>query len=264
MLIDIHVHTTRYSECGKSDPDDMIKAAISYGLDGLVITEHNIPWPVTELDELRIRYPEFLILRGAEFTADVGDHYVTFGVDDFEPLGEPRPAGEIITTIQGRGGVAILAHPYRYGPKVPLQTLQNTPVDAIEVYSNNVIRHAHPKAVALAEKFGLPMTAASDAHIVHHVGLYALDVPDTVRTEHDLAEVVRAGEFTRWADVARLRVQNDDLERNLPAIRAAIAQGLTNDEIRTELGPFGYHLIDSLRRSLAVGWPYEELISAHA
>ncbi len=44
MLIDIHIHTTRYSECSSLHPVDMAVAAKEAGLDGICLTEHQTVW----------------------------------------------------------------------------------------------------------------------------------------------------------------------------------------------------------------------------
>ena len=44
MLVDIHIHTSRYSECSSLHPIDMAVAAKEAGLDGICLTEHQTVW----------------------------------------------------------------------------------------------------------------------------------------------------------------------------------------------------------------------------
>ncbi len=47
MLIDMHVHTTRYSKFSRMSAESMAERARTVGLDGLVITEHDVFGPTT-------------------------------------------------------------------------------------------------------------------------------------------------------------------------------------------------------------------------
>ena len=49
MIVDLHVHTSRYSGCGKSTPEEMVAAAQAAGIEAMVLTEHHIIWPEDEV-----------------------------------------------------------------------------------------------------------------------------------------------------------------------------------------------------------------------
>ena len=40
MTVDLHSHT-RYSDCGRDDPEDLVKTAIEAGVEVFGITDHN-------------------------------------------------------------------------------------------------------------------------------------------------------------------------------------------------------------------------------
>ena len=44
MIMDIHCHTRYGSSCSYMSPEEMLQQAVQVGLDGLCITEHDIPW----------------------------------------------------------------------------------------------------------------------------------------------------------------------------------------------------------------------------
>jgi len=52
LMVDIHVHTRRFSPCSTVDPEQLIDQAVRAGLDGVVVTEHGCQWDQAELDAL--------------------------------------------------------------------------------------------------------------------------------------------------------------------------------------------------------------------
>ncbi len=72
ILIDCHVHTTRYSGCSRLSPASMCRVAVERGLDGVVITEHQIQWNPEEIKELQREFPRIKIYAGLEITLEEG------------------------------------------------------------------------------------------------------------------------------------------------------------------------------------------------
>lgn len=254
MLVDLHVHTSRYSECGKSSPEEMMRRAVEIGLDGLVLTEHNVVWPLDEFTALQEQFPELHLYRGVEMTVDTGDHYLVYGVTDPAVFEDHMPSDELVRRVRALGGATVLAHPYRYGPDVPA-TLDSAPVDGIEIFSHNILAYAHEQAVALTRRLGLPALAASDGHHVRTIGLYSVRFAHNhLADECALARAVISGDFTLHADAERV----DALNVALPALSAKvldlIAQGLDNAEIHRRLG-VGYTMTNGLRDGRDVSYP---------
>lgn len=250
MRIDIHVHTSRYSECGRSAPDEMVERAIAEGLDALVFTEHNLFWPAKELAALQRRYPQILLLRGAEFTSAEGEDFLVYGVISEEVIAIRRDAEAFTRRVQALGGAVVIAHPYRYHPDVPAW-IHRTPVDGVEVMSNNIFAHTSERARALAESLGRPMVAASDGHHVDALGFYALELHRPVRNEVELARAVHAGAFALYADEERIAVQNDALAAQCETIRRLLALDYDNEQIRATMPEFVSHtLINGVRAGI--------------
>jgi hypothetical protein len=44
LIVDVHLHTRRYSRCSRIEPGALIDRAVRAGLDGVVITEHHHQW----------------------------------------------------------------------------------------------------------------------------------------------------------------------------------------------------------------------------
>ena len=54
MIVDLHSHTSAYSECGRDSLTAMVRAAMDRGLDALCVTEHDVVYP-EERAEMCIR-----------------------------------------------------------------------------------------------------------------------------------------------------------------------------------------------------------------
>jgi hypothetical protein len=234
MLIDLHVHTSRYSSCGNATPEEMAAAALAHGLDGIVITEHNVMWPVAELDALREAFPALLILNGIELTSDRGDDYLVIGLDHQDWFAPRLPAGELTCRAQARGGVVILAHPYRYRDELP-DTLDAFPVDGVEVASCNMHGAASVGAAQLAVELDAFQVWNSDAHDTDTVGLYANRLPRLIATVAELAASLTRGLHRAHADTQRVTAFNDSLYGYLPVIERMIADGADDQTIRAAL-----------------------------
>jgi predicted metal-dependent phosphoesterase TrpH len=79
VLIDLHVHTTRYSPgCSVLDPLDLVPAAKDMGLDGVAITDHNSRWDSAELD--RLQGQGVFVATGREVDCAYGLHVLVFGL----------------------------------------------------------------------------------------------------------------------------------------------------------------------------------------
>jgi predicted metal-dependent phosphoesterase TrpH len=99
------------------------------------------------------------------------------------PYLKGRPAVEVFQTITQAGGVAIPAHPYdQWRAGIREEVLDVLPLEAIEVFNAAVTsKRSNEKALAYAQRRGLSMTAASDAHHSSAVGVSS--------TEFELSEL---------------------------------------------------------------------------
>lgn len=235
MLIDTHMHTTRYSECARRSPDEMMLAAAAAGLDGVVITEHHVTWGRDEIEALRRAHPRLRIFRGMEITTDRGRaDIIVLGVGRPEVLERDMRPHEAVRRIHTAGGTAVLAHPFRLAGVIPTEFLVEPP-DAYEVMSFNMLAYARRQAVTLRSLFpdAHPLVA-SDAHNTDGLGAYAVEVDDNVRDEADLAAVVRAGQFRAVIDYSRLRDRYPYWQRIQKRVRESAAAGASFNLIRSE------------------------------
>ncbi|WP_136797605.1 MULTISPECIES: PHP-associated domain-containing protein [Desulfosediminicola] len=189
--IDMHVHTSRYSECAESlDPRQIDSYAMRAGLHAVVITEHNTMWGNNEIKELQAQMSSILLFNGIEVTTNGGHHLVILGVDENTPLPKGISCSDAISTAHEQGGVAILAHPYRNGLP-PLHTIEM--VDAVEIASTSLSRKETDLSCHLAQFLGKQAIGCSDAHALTRIGWSYTQFPCSPRDTSHLCQMIRQG-----------------------------------------------------------------------
>lgn len=204
LILDIHLHTKRYSVCSTLDEHLLVAQAVKKGLDGVVITEHHHQWTDGELAELANEsgHLGFLLLTGFEYTASQGDVLI-YGlqpeqVSAFQPFGEVR---DVLDRVHDMGGVCVAAHPTRAGLGFDVR-IRDLSFDALEVQSVNLEPHEQRLAHRLAKDLGIPGLAASDAHRLDDVGAYTTVFDAAIRNVADLLHAIRHREFRIYENLA--------------------------------------------------------------
>ncbi len=198
MLIDMHLHTSRYSLCSHMDPYDMVRKAAERGLDGVVITDHNRIWEPGEIEELSGRAGGLLVFAGAEVTGSGGGHFLVYGMGAFTAgidLYEGVEEKAFIEKVHSLGGVVVCAHPYRYGDGLEAGFL-SLPLDGVEIKSVNIDNAGMEKARALAARLDAFVIAGSDAHTTDFLGCYCTEYRARITNERELVAALKKGEFT--------------------------------------------------------------------
>jgi predicted metal-dependent phosphoesterase TrpH len=190
MQYDLHVHTSRYSECALSSPDAMCRTAIRQGLHGIALTEHDFWWPPIEYDQLQRRFPELTILHGVEYAVFEG-HFLVFLPDPAHVLPYGLDLLGLAAQVRRHGGILIWAHPFRY-ERTPPDWLSQVRLDALEVASTNMNPAVQAMARKAAHHWRIPTVTNSDAHHTGSVGAYYNDFPVKCTSNRDLINVVRA------------------------------------------------------------------------
>jgi predicted metal-dependent phosphoesterase TrpH len=171
MKIDLHVHTRERSPCARSSTDEMIRAAVDRGLDGLAITDHDRLVPTEDLAYLNAKYAPFRIFGGIEVTTH-GEHVLVLGIHD-EALEDRWWAyPDLHAFVQARGGFLALAHPFRFSRGRLEVDVERFPPDALEVHSLNTPRRAERRIRQIAAHLDVLLLSNSDAHHRHDVGAY--------------------------------------------------------------------------------------------
>jgi len=194
MKIDLHVHTRARSPCARSSTDEMIRAAVDRGLDGLVISDHDRLVPTEDLAYLNAKYAPFRVFGGIEITTR-GEHVLVLGVRDEALENRWWAYPDLHTFVQRRGGFLVLAHPFRFNPCQLEVDVEQYPPHALEVYSRNTPRQAEACIRQMAVQLDVSLLSNSDAHHRSDVGAYynVLDrEPDNMEA---LVRILKEGAF---------------------------------------------------------------------
>lgn len=191
---DHHIHTTRYSPDSDIDPEVLLLRAKEYGLDGIVITEHDEQWTQPELDDLSSRADGLVVLSGVEVSAREG-HFLVYGLPDLSDVGPGIRLRELVKVVRSRGAAIVAAHPYRWGQDFDEILLDHGPVfDGLELVSNNVLSDMRPRIARAASKHKLGVTGSSDAHDDWVIGCYHTEFAGPIRTMADFVAAIRSGQ----------------------------------------------------------------------
>jgi predicted metal-dependent phosphoesterase TrpH len=191
-FFNFHMHTV-YSD-GKLHPTVLMEQAISFGLQGLAITDHNciggyevaLAW----LEAWKSQNPDSHaphLWSGVEINAgllNVDVHILGYAFDPQHPIlkpylqrkitdGKDYQAAPVIAAIQEAGGLAVLAHPARYKRShydlIPAAAeLGIDAVEAFYAYGNPKPWLPSPKETEqvqqLAYQYNLLTTCGTDTH----------------------------------------------------------------------------------------------------
>ena len=191
-LYNFHMHTN--ASDGQLLPSQLVDQAINIGLKGIAITDHHSLAGYEQAQSYRNRLQTinpnqelFNLWTGIEITSilqGVEVHILGYAFDPAHPVlkpyiqsvspqGQDAKAEKVIRSIQEAGGLAILAHPFRYRrPAKELVSLAaQVGIDGIEAYyayGNSYPWKPSPnqtqEALELAFKNGLYTTCGTDTH----------------------------------------------------------------------------------------------------
>ena len=188
MLIDIHMHESKYTSDSHVSLEEIVAKAKSIGLDGICITDHESNQIKAEAAKLSVQ-EDFPIIVGAEVLTQSGDILV-FGLNDLPK--EKIPAQDLIDSVNRAGGVAIAAHPFRDNGRGTGEEIRNlTGLAGIETFNGSTKPDHNFQAYSLALELELPCLGGSDTHVIERVGKFVTSFPDWVRTTKDLIKAVK-------------------------------------------------------------------------
>ncbi|MFB6121962.1 MAG: CehA/McbA family metallohydrolase [Haloferacaceae archaeon] len=189
IRIDPHVHSEA-SHDGEDPVELILEHAADIGLDGVVVTDHDVVRESLRAAELAPEYG-LVGIPGVEVTTAVG-HLLAIGVEAMPPL--HAPLDETVAWVRDHGGVAVVPHPFqrsRHG----IRKRHLTDCDAVEVFNAWLFTgYRNRRARRFATANGYPGIAASDAHEVPYVGraYTELEIPDASRADLDGSTVLSA------------------------------------------------------------------------
>ncbi|MGQ3411205.1 CehA/McbA family metallohydrolase [Natrinema sp. LN54] len=170
VRIDPHVHTDA-SYDGETTPAELVRAARSVGLDGIVVTDHDTIDGATRAAALA---PDDLaVIVGCEVSTADG-HLLAIGID---AAPEPdRSLVETARTVQDAGGIAVVPHPFQRSRHGAREGAIDG-VDGIEVYNAHAVTNVRNRqSERFARRNDYPQFGGSDAHRADHVGRAVTEV----------------------------------------------------------------------------------------
>lgn len=185
MKADMHVHSS-YSSDGVSTPEQIVDAAVEFGLGCVAITDHNSFEAYEKVkDNGRI-----IVIPAIEVSSAEG-HILGFGIDRDIPRG--MSIQETIDMIHASGGFAFAAHPYRWWSGIGESNTRGYDFDGVEARNARSVRSSNKKSEKLATEMKKPITAGSDAHSPSHIGRGYIELPDGLATWKDVVRAVMDG-----------------------------------------------------------------------
>lgn len=214
MFIDLHAHTSGISTCCRVPAPDIIAAAQSVGLDGIVLTNHYQRAYIKDGDceKFAKRYTDeyyytkecgdavgFKVFYGMELTMEKhsGAHVLVYGISPEFTLEHPDMFSwtleELHPFIRKNGGMLVQAHPFRGGRDL----LQNVAdLDGVEANSHPLYDATHvEKLTKIAQNAGIILTSGGDYHADTHRPHCGAYLPDSIRTERELCDFLLSAEM---------------------------------------------------------------------
>jgi predicted metal-dependent phosphoesterase TrpH len=206
--IDHHLHTDRYSPDSIIDPQALVERACEVGLDGVVITEHDVQWPADELRALAEygRRHDLVVLSGAEVSAREG-HFLVYGLPDLDEAPPGIELGALLDAVRRHGAAVVAAHPFRWDQDFEALVAEHgRAFHALELVSNNVTPVTRARTEELLQRHPMGVTGSSDGHDLEVVGCYFTEF---------------AGPITSIADFVAALHRQDGRPRHNPGARQA-------------------------------------------
>ncbi len=165
--VELHSHTL-FSKDSLTPLEKVIETCRRRGIDRIAITDHNTAEGALILAKMA---PDLVIV-GEEIMTPQGE-ILAFFVQETIPRG--LTPEETIRRLREQGAVISVAHPYdrlRKGAWIESDLLKIIDqVDALEIFNSRCLyAEDNDKALALAQRYHLPGTVGSDAHIPYELG----------------------------------------------------------------------------------------------
>lgn len=230
-VVDMHIHTTNGASDSQLDPEDLAQIAVTIGLTGISLTEHDRVWERHLLDGYRARHPALFAAAGMEVSTDLG-HILAYGLPHY--VSGIRRAQELRRVADEFGAFLVVAHPFRhwYDPVMHRRTGAEPPemiasklaarpvfqlVDGVEVLNGANTERENRIALEVAIHLGKPGTGGSDAHSSSGIGIFATVFDRSIETTAELVAEMRAGRFHAARGLPEGNLRPFSLDQTQPA-----------------------------------------------
>jgi predicted metal-dependent phosphoesterase TrpH len=167
--------------------EQIVEHCLKVGIDCLAVADHNTMSGAVRLKEIA----PFHIIVAEEILTTCGE---VIGMFLTEEIPSRLTIEETISRIKEQEGLVCIPHPY---DNLRLSAFRNEAfeaimpqVDIIEVFnSRSLSPHNSTRSKMLAERFGKPASAGSDAHIAAEIGKAYVEMPNFNDKETFLASL---------------------------------------------------------------------------
>ena len=196
IVADLHMHTHWSHDCS-IEVDELLDHAEAEGLGAIAVTDHNVFGGAVEAVE-KARGRTLVVIPGEEVKTD--DQGEVIGLFLREEIPRGMSFEETVAAIREQDGIVYLPHPFDRMHAIPFPATLHRhlhEIDVLEVYNARLLFEGYnDEALRFARKYGLPMGAGSDAHVLQGVGTGALrmrafDGPEEFMLSLHTAEVLR-------------------------------------------------------------------------
>ncbi|MBQ4612631.1 MAG: hypothetical protein IJB26_03670 [Clostridia bacterium] len=222
FIYEMHQHTARCSACAAADERKTVRALKAAGFAGMVLTNHfyhgntavrrSQPWEdfvrafeqaylIAKKEGDRL---DFDVLFGIEEGVGGGKEVLLYGITPQFLYDHPElrhaELEEITALVHEAGGLVFQAHPFRVRNYIarPWEELSADALDGVETYNAFNSDMENMRAAAFADREGLLCVAGTDSHDEREAVRYGIVVPQRIRTERELAHVLRGGDYTLY------------------------------------------------------------------
>lgn len=221
---DLHVHTSVSSCCGKSTPEEQVKAYAEKGYNGIVVTDHficgyngtpiprKLPWK-ERVDryykayecaaKAAEEYESFRAFFGAEYSYAGGHDILFYGLHrEFlyeHPEIEYMPVENMCKLLQSAGCLVVQAHPFRnreYNDRSVKPELYCA--DGAEIFNSCNYEEENQRAYDYAVKYKKIMTSGGDIHNANdeRIGLSGIFTDNQVESIDELVDILKSGNYS--------------------------------------------------------------------
>ena len=215
-----HLHTSDVSLCSSCTGKEWVHHYKSLGYTGIFVTNHflnggttipdELPWK--EKVEMYCQGCEAMVQEGAkvgldvffawEYSAVVGPHFLTYGLDKVWLLENPDVIEWDLMTYFDRvhesGGAIVHAHPFREG--VEHIHLFPSKIDAVEVINGCRPPDANQHAADFAKSYNILETAGSDIHHLKQKRLSGILTSKKLTCAIDYIKAIKSGDAVLFDD----------------------------------------------------------------
>jgi predicted metal-dependent phosphoesterase TrpH len=207
MYLDLHSHSVSSDDSRATVEQyvkwvQMLRSKRGCPIDGFVLSEHRKFDFDKDYSQLATEY-DVTIMKASELDTRHG-HVLVYGVteglaNDID-LGDVKmDARELIKAARHHGGIAVPAHPGRFGVGLVeyMEQGETFPdLTIVERINGGSRPPENERADNLCREYNYLGTGGSDAHLASHLGTCMTYFPTAVRDEWQLVDALLTGDFT--------------------------------------------------------------------